>query len=65
MRAAVGDQIVFRGRKVGDKPRPGEIVEVRGSDGAPPYLVRFADGSERLMFPGPDATVVPPQPAQG
>jgi hypothetical protein len=36
-----------------------EIVEVRGSEGGPPYLVRYADGHEAVIFPGPDAVVEP------
>jgi hypothetical protein len=35
------------------------ITEVRGSDGGPPFMVRFDDGHEALVFPGPDAIVVP------
>ena len=35
----------------------GEIVEVKGAGGAPPYLVRFDDGHTGLVFPGPDAVV--------
>ena len=30
---------------------------MRGSDGAPPYLVQFKDGRKRLLFPGPDAVI--------
>ena len=37
----------------------GQIVEVRGPDGQPPYLVRHPDGHESLVFPGPDAVVEP------
>jgi uncharacterized protein DUF1918 len=40
--------------------RLGEIVEVRGTAGAPPYLVRFPDGRETLVFPGPDCVVEHP-----
>ena len=29
--------------------------------GEPPYLVRFPDGQTRLLFPGPDAVIVPRQ----
>lgn len=57
MRAEVGDRLHVHGRTVGLPDRVGEIVEVRGSGGAPPYLVRFDDGHESLVFPGPDATV--------
>jgi hypothetical protein len=59
MHASVGDQLVVEGRKVDDARREGEVVEVRGQDGAPPYLVRWSDGHEGLTFPGPDAHVVP------
>jgi hypothetical protein len=57
MRAAVGDRLHVHGHTVGEHDRLGEIVEVRGSEGGPPYLVRFADGHERLVFPGPDAVI--------
>lgn len=57
MRAEVGDRLHVHGRTVGLTDKIGEIVEVRGSDGGPPYLVRFDDGHESLVFPGPDATV--------
>lgn len=57
MHAAVGDRIRVHGRVVGDIDRLGEIVEVRGDSGGPPYLVRFTDGHERLVFPGPDCEV--------
>ena len=59
MRAEVGDNLVAESNKVGAKPRQGEIVEVRGEDGGPPYLVRWSDGHEGLVFPGGDAHVVP------
>lgn len=57
MKASVGDHIEVRGQKVGEGGRRGEIVEVRGADGAPPYMVRWSDGHEGLFFPGPDAVV--------
>ena len=37
--------------------RVAEIVEVRGEQSSPPYLVRFPDGHESLVFPGPDSVV--------
>lgn len=61
MRASVGERIVIRGTTVGTPDRHGEIVEVRGADGAPPYLVRFDDGHETLVFPGNDASVEHPE----
>jgi hypothetical protein len=57
VKASVGDHIEVRGQKVGEGGRRGEIVEVRGADGAPPYMVRWSDGHEGLFFPGPDAVV--------
>jgi hypothetical protein len=57
MHAKVGDRLHVHGRNVGNVDRVGEIVEVRGGDGGPPYVVRFEDGHETLVFPGPDATV--------
>ncbi|WP_378742233.1 DUF1918 domain-containing protein [Nocardia brasiliensis] len=60
MYATVGDRI-FLGDASATSPRErlGEIIEVRGPDGQPPYLVRFSDGRESLVNPGPDAVVNP------
>ena len=58
MRAQVGDQLVVEGRTTNVPQQRGEVVEVRGEDGAPPYVVRWADGHEGLVYPGPDAHVV-------
>jgi Domain of unknown function (DUF1918). len=60
MQATVGERIVIRGKTVEVPDRHGEIVEVRGPDGTPPYLVRFDDGHETLVFPGTDTTVEHP-----
>lgn len=57
MRAAVGDRLHIHGRNVGNADHLGEILEVRGADGAPPYLVKFNDGHESLVVPGPDCVV--------
>jgi hypothetical protein len=58
MQATVGDRIVVRGHRVGDHDRDGEVLEVRGDDGGPPYLVRWGDdGHQSLFFPGSDALV--------
>ena len=53
--------MVVEGRTDSQHRRQGEVVEVRGDDGAPPYVVRWDDGHEGLMFPGPDAHIVPAQ----
>ena len=58
MFATAGDRIVIKGHHVGAPQRDGEILEVRGPDGAPPYLVRWEDsGHESLFFPSSDAYV--------
>ena len=58
MHASVGDRLVIVGHRVGEPPRDAEILEVRGADGGPPYLVRWADtGHEGLIFPGSDASI--------
>ena len=58
MRAMAGDRLVIKGHHVGEHDRDAEILEVRGDNGGPPYLVRWSDdGHEGLFFPGADATV--------
>jgi hypothetical protein len=60
MRAAIGDTLHIHTHHVGEAEALGEILEVRGTDGAPPYLVQFRDGRTRLLYPGPDAVIEPP-----
>lgn len=58
MKAAAGDRIIVRSTHVGEPDRDGKILEVRGPNGAPPYLVRWSDdGHEGLLFPGPDTQI--------
>jgi hypothetical protein len=59
MRANVGDRLVVEGKHVDDSRHEGEVIEVRGEDGGPPFVVRWSDGHEGLTYPGPDAHVVP------
>jgi hypothetical protein len=54
MKAQVGDRITIRGRTVETPDRQGEIIEVRGADGAAPYVVKFEDGHESVVYPGGD-----------
>jgi hypothetical protein len=58
MKAQVGERLLFHGAKVGSADHVGAVVEVRGEDGGPPYLVRFDDGHEALLFPGTDCQVL-------
>ena len=56
MQAKVGDELTVKGRHQGED-RHGEIIEVRGLDGAPPYLVRWNDDYESLFFPSANTVV--------
>jgi hypothetical protein len=58
MKAQVGDTLVIGGHHVGEHGRKAEILEVRGTGGTPPFLVRWTDdGHQALVFPGSDATI--------
>jgi hypothetical protein len=59
MRAAIGDKIVVLGHHVGarDRTRSAIILAVEGEDGGPPYFVRWEDGHESTLAPGPGAFV--------
>ena len=58
MHAKPGDRIIINGHRLGEPDRDGEILEARGADGGPPYLVRWSDsGHTGLLFPGADALV--------
>ena len=58
MQAHVGDRLVIKSHHHGEHGTDGEILEVRGADGTPPYLVRWSeDGHMGLVFPGPDAVI--------
>ncbi|HEU6443777.1 MAG TPA: DUF1918 domain-containing protein [Gaiellaceae bacterium] len=58
MQASPGDRLVIRGHRVGDRERDGEILEVLGKDGGPPYVVRWSDdGHVSRIHPSSDAYV--------
>ena len=57
MRAQIGDLIVLAGERVGQPTRDGMVLEVRGQDGGPPYLVRWNDGQTALLYPGPGSVL--------
>jgi Rv2632c-like/Domain of unknown function (DUF1918) len=57
MKAQIGDRIVLAGEQVDRPTRDGEILEVRGKSGAPPYLVRWSDGHTGLLYPGPGSVL--------
>lgn len=57
MHATVGARLVVHSPHVGESEQHGTVLEVRGDDGGPPYLVRYDDGRESLLFPGADCEV--------
>ena len=59
MKANVGDHLLIESNSAEQHRREGEITEVHGENGAPPYVVKWSDGHEGLTFPGPDAHVRP------
>jgi hypothetical protein len=61
MHASVGDRIVIRSQHEGEHDRDGEVLEVHGENGAPPFLVRWSDdGHTSLLFPSADAYIAHP-----
>ncbi|WP_299559201.1 DUF1918 domain-containing protein [uncultured Mycolicibacterium sp.] len=61
MQANVGDWLVVKGSSTDRPEQHGVIVEVRGPNGAPPYVVRWdRDDHVSTVFPGPDAIVLTP-----
>jgi hypothetical protein len=66
MQASVGDRIVIKGHRVGEPDRDCEVLEVRGPDGGPPFVVRWEDsGHESLFFPSSDASIQHFEHAEG
>lgn len=57
LQARPGDRFIVRGHHLGEPERDGEILEVLGEHGAPPYRVRWEDGHTSEVFPGSDAYV--------
>lgn len=60
--AQAGDTLVLEGRRIGGARRTGEIAEVLGDPERPYFRVRWADGRESTLHPGPDAAVETSRP---
>jgi len=59
MKAVPGNWLVVESTHVNQPKRHGLILEVHGSDGEPPYLVRWSDNdAETLFVPGPGTHVL-------
>jgi hypothetical protein len=57
LKASPGDELVIKGHHVGEPEREGEILEVLGEGGGPPYEVRWDDGNVARVYPSSDAYV--------
>jgi hypothetical protein len=57
MRASPGDRVTVHGHYLGEPERDGEILDVLGDKGGPPYLVRWDDGHVSRLYPSSDAFV--------
>ena len=65
-RVRPGDRLVITAHHQGGRIRDAEVLEVRGADGGPPYLVRWQDtGRVSLHYPGADAIVEHVERARG
>ncbi len=59
MKASPGDWLMIEGTHLNDRKRHGRILEVRGSNGAPPYVVKWDDtGAETIVVPTSGAHVL-------
>lgn len=57
--ARVGDEVSVESHRLRGARRLGRILEVLGQPGHEYYRVRWDDGRETVLHPGPDAVVVP------
>ena len=57
LRASAGDRVIIHGHQLGEPSRDGEVLEVFGRDGKPPFLVRWDDGRVSRLYPSSDAVV--------
>ncbi len=58
MHAHVGDRLLVHGRSVGHAERSAQIIEIRERPHEQPiFTVRYDDGRQTLICPGPDAVV--------
>jgi hypothetical protein len=57
MKAHQGDRIILAASHTDAPMTDGVVLEVRGTNGEPPYLVRWADGHTGLLYPGPGSVL--------
>ncbi|MEV5598005.1 DUF1918 domain-containing protein [Streptomyces sp. NPDC052496] len=57
MHAKIGDRLVVGDQTGSGSGREVQIIEVLGNQGEPPYRVRFEDGREAVLSPGPGSVI--------
>jgi len=57
-RVQIGDHLVLPPRVVDGCVRMAVVVDVLGEDGSPPFVLRWEDGSETVVYPSSAAYVV-------
>jgi len=55
--ASAGDRVIVHAHHQGEHPRDGEILEVQGEEGGPPYVVRWDDGRVSALYPSSDVLI--------
>lgn len=59
-----GDVVEVSGRRVGEPPRLGEVLDVLGPPDHRHYAVRWEDGHESILYPGETTSVRPRRTAR-
>jgi hypothetical protein len=57
MHAQAGDILLIRSHHIGEADQKALVLQVRGEHGEPPFIVRWSDGHEGMIFPGSDAVI--------
>ncbi len=57
MEAHIGDRLVIDGEKVGQACRTGKVTGIQDHVAHPRLTVRWEDGNESLIVPGPGVRV--------
>jgi hypothetical protein len=59
--ARAGDEIIVSSREASDPRHTGTVLEVLTTGGVVHYRVRWHDGADCILFPGPDMHFVHPR----
>ena len=59
----LGERVTVTGHHVGAASRAGEILEVMAEPGHERCRIRWDDGGESIVYPGPDLTIERRKPA--